>query len=87
MEGSLQIDGEVYNGVMPQHSFLEDKEIAQVLTYIRSSFGNKASEITTEEVRELRKVTRRKWSSDRTDQSDHGIIFKNEKMKKIRSIQ
>ncbi len=56
MEGSLQIDGEVYNGVMPQHSFLKDEEIALVLTYIRSSFDNEASEITTAEVRELRRA-------------------------------
>ena len=56
MEGSLQVDDEVYNGVMPQHSFLKDDEIAQVLTYIRSSFGNEASKITEEEVQELRKA-------------------------------
>lgn len=55
MEGSLEVDGEVYNGVMPQHGFLKDDEIAQVLTYIRSSFGNDASEITSVEVAELRK--------------------------------
>jgi len=55
MEGSLEIDGEVYNGVMPQHSFLKDQEIAQVLSYVRSSFGNEASEIIEAEVAELRK--------------------------------
>lgn len=56
MEGSLKIDDEVYNGAMPQHSFLKDKEIAQVLTYIRSSFGNEASEVMENEVQELRKA-------------------------------
>lgn len=56
MEGSLKIDGEVYNGAMPQHSFLKDKEIAQVLTYIRSSFGNEASEVTKNQVQQLRKT-------------------------------
>lgn len=55
MEGSLEIDGEVYNGVMPQHSFLKDQEIAQVLSYVRSSFGNEASGIEETEVGELRK--------------------------------
>ena len=56
MEGSLIINDEVYNGVMPQHSFLKDTEIAQVLTYIRSSFGNEASEIVESEVTDLRKI-------------------------------
>lgn len=55
MEGSLRIDNEVYNGAMPQHSFLKDEEIAQVLTYIRSSFGNEASEIIEIQVQEIRK--------------------------------
>ena len=55
MEGSLRIEDEVYNGAMPQHSFLKDEEIAQVLTYIRSSFGNEASEITEKQVQKIRK--------------------------------
>ncbi|MRI00856.1 c-type cytochrome [Kriegella sp. EG-1] len=55
MEGSLEVNGEVYNGVMPQHSFLKDQEIAQILTYIRSNFGNSASEISAEQVSESRK--------------------------------
>ncbi|MDT7828642.1 PQQ-dependent sugar dehydrogenase [Pricia sp. S334] len=54
MEGSLVIDGEVYNGVMPQHSFLSDREIAEVLTYIRSSFGNEASEVKMSEVQKVK---------------------------------
>ncbi len=54
MEGSIQVHGETYNGVMPQHSFLSDKEIADVLTYIRSNFGNEASAIEPEEVEEIR---------------------------------
>ena len=56
MEGSLKVGDEVYNGVMPQHSFLKDKEIADVLTYVRSSFGNKSSEVSENEVQEIRKA-------------------------------
>lgn len=55
MEGSMEINGETYTGVMPQHSFLKDQEIADVLTYIRSNFGNEASEITIGEVASHRK--------------------------------
>ncbi len=54
MEGSLEIKEEVYNGVMPQHSFLKNEEIADVLTYIRTNFGNNASAVETIEVEELR---------------------------------
>lgn len=54
MEGSMEINGEVYNGVMPQHSFLSDKDISQVLTYIRSNFENNADAVTEEEVQKLR---------------------------------
>ena len=40
LEGSIEVNGESYNGQMPQHSFLSDEQIAQVLTYIRQNFGN-----------------------------------------------
>ncbi|PRY45495.1 mono/diheme cytochrome c family protein [Spirosoma oryzae] len=49
-----EIDGETYDNVMPAHDFLTDQQLADVLTYIRSSFGNKASEIKPEEVKALR---------------------------------
>jgi len=55
MEGSMEINGETYNGVMPQHSFLSDEQIADVLTYIRANFENDASEITINEVAAIRK--------------------------------
>jgi glucose/arabinose dehydrogenase/mono/diheme cytochrome c family protein len=54
MEGSIEVNGEVYNGVMPQHSFLSDEEVADVLTYIRASFGNNAGAISKEEVKKIR---------------------------------
>jgi glucose/arabinose dehydrogenase/cytochrome c553 len=54
LEGSIEVNGEMYNGAMPQHSFLSDQQIADVLTYIRGSFGNQASEITAEQVSEVR---------------------------------
>jgi mono/diheme cytochrome c family protein len=36
---------------MPPHDFLKDQEIADVLTYVRSNFGNKASAVTAAEVK------------------------------------
>ena len=57
LEGSIEVNGKAFNNVMPQHSFLEDEEIADVLTYIRGNFGNRAGEVTVEEVADLRKET------------------------------
>lgn len=44
------IKGETYNNAMPSHSFLTDQQIADVLTYVRNTFGNSAEAITPEEV-------------------------------------
>ncbi|TCD05920.1 c-type cytochrome [Pedobacter frigidisoli] len=55
----VDIGGESYSNVMPAHDFLTDKEIAGVLTYVRNSFGNKASAITTAEVAAARKTIKR----------------------------
>lgn len=49
-----EIEGDMYDNAMPAHAFLNDTQIADVLTYIRSSFGNKADAITAEEVKALR---------------------------------
>ena len=47
----LNINGQTYRNPMPAHAFLTDTEIAQVLTYVRSNFGNKASVVTVDEVK------------------------------------
>lgn len=54
MSGKIEVNGETYNSIMPPHSHLSDKQIADVLTYIRQSFGNNASEVTLEEVQKVR---------------------------------
>ena len=54
MQGKIEVDGETYNSVMPPQANLTDQQIADVLTFVRSNFGNNASEITNEEVSEVR---------------------------------
>ena len=56
MEGDVEVNGKTYNNVMPQHSFLTDRQVAEVLTYIRENFGNRASGVTKEEVRRRRNI-------------------------------
>jgi glucose/arabinose dehydrogenase/cytochrome c5 len=48
------VDGETYSNVMPPFNYLTDKQVADVLTYVRSSFGNKASAVTEAEVKKAR---------------------------------
>ena len=49
-----EIEGDMYDNAMPAHDFLKDEQIADVLTYIRSNFGNKASAVTVDEVKATR---------------------------------
>lgn len=52
---NVDIDDETYNNPMPAlGSVLKDQEIADVLTYVRNSFGNNASAVTASEVKAVR---------------------------------
>jgi len=51
----VEINGEYYNTPMPAQPLLTNQEIADVLTYVRNSFGNKASPVTLPEVINIRK--------------------------------
>lgn len=51
----ITVNGEKYQNVMASHDFLNDKQIADVLTYVRKSFGNDFEAITEAEVNEVRK--------------------------------
>ena len=55
---NVPIDGKYYSNNMPPQATLKDEEIADILTYIRNSFGNKASAITAAEVKSIRAVTK-----------------------------
>jgi glucose/arabinose dehydrogenase/mono/diheme cytochrome c family protein len=50
----IEINGEKYQNVMAPHSFLTDKQIADVLTFIRQTWGNQADPVTQEEVKKVR---------------------------------
>jgi mono/diheme cytochrome c family protein len=54
MTGDLDVDGDTYHNVMAPHRDLSDQQIADVLTYVRNSFGNKAKPITAAEVKAIR---------------------------------
>ena len=61
--GPIEVKGQKYPGQVPMTPFegmLKDDEIAAVLTYVRNSFGNKASVITSEKVKEVREEVKDK---------------------------
>jgi len=55
LSGPIEVNGEKYTPVAPMAPLpLDDNSIAAVLTYIRNSFGNKASPVTPEQVEAMR---------------------------------
>lgn len=54
MSGEIEVNGEKYNGVMASYSNLSDQEIASVLNYLRSNFGNDGEKISTTDIKDLR---------------------------------
>ncbi|MBC7587609.1 MAG: cytochrome c [Chitinophagaceae bacterium] len=60
MADRIPIDGEYYSNTMASHSKLTDQQIADVLTYVRTNFGNKASAVTAAEVKAVRTPKKKK---------------------------
>lgn len=54
LNDDVEIEGEYYSNPMPPQAQLKDEEIADVLTFVRNSFGNKASAINPTEVKAVR---------------------------------
>jgi mono/diheme cytochrome c family protein len=53
--GEITVNGKKYNTIMPAQDYLTDQQIADVLTYIRNSWGNKYPAVTTAQVKAQRK--------------------------------
>jgi mono/diheme cytochrome c family protein len=63
LQGPIEVLGKKYPGQVPMTPFgrmLKDDEVAAVLTYVRNSFGNKASVITPEKVKAVREASKGK---------------------------
>jgi mono/diheme cytochrome c family protein len=55
--GSVHVKGAAYSGAMPMFNTLSDAEIAAVLTYVRSEWGNAAPPVSAATVAAGRKAT------------------------------
>lgn len=68
LTGPMEVNGQPYNNTMlPWKDTMTDEQIAAVLTYIRSAWGNKASAVTKEQVAAIRQATAdrtRNWTAD-----------------------
>ena len=57
--GEIVIDGDDFHNPMPGlANLLKDEQIADVLTYVRNSFGNKAGAVTAADVKQARIVNK-----------------------------
>jgi mono/diheme cytochrome c family protein len=72
LSGPIEVAGAQFNNVMvPWRDTLKDEEIAAVLTFVRSEWGNKADAVTPEEVAKVRKETEPRgtpWTADELKQ-------------------
>jgi mono/diheme cytochrome c family protein len=54
-QGPMTVMGSAYNNAMPQWKQLSDDQIADILTYIRSDWGNKGDPVSAAYVAQVRK--------------------------------
>lgn len=55
LNGPIQVAGAEWNmNMAPMGAALSDSDLANVLTYIRSSWGNKADEVTADDIKGIR---------------------------------
>lgn len=55
--GPITVGGMTYNSMMPPVPAVNDQDIADVLTYVRQSFGNKGNPVTADQVKAVRAAT------------------------------
>jgi mono/diheme cytochrome c family protein len=54
MTGPVSVKGTIYNGMMPAVAGLSDGDIADVVSYVRNSFGNTGAVVTEDEVKAIK---------------------------------
>jgi nitrite reductase (NO-forming) len=57
LTGPVKVNGQDYNSVMPPMSQLTDDEVANILTYVQTGFGNKGARVLKDEVTAIRAAT------------------------------
>jgi nitrite reductase (NO-forming) len=57
LHGPIEVNGQQYNATMPPMGHLKDQEIADILSYVRSSWGNAAHPVSAADVAAVRVKT------------------------------
>ena len=55
--GPITVGGMTFNSMMPPVPAVNDQDIADVLTYVRQSFGNKGNPVSVDQVKAVRAAT------------------------------
>jgi len=55
--GPITVNGMTYNSMMPPVAGVTDADVADVLTYVRQSFGNQGNPVTADQVKAVRAAT------------------------------
>lgn len=61
VQGPIEVKGAQFNSLMPAYGLgivMSDSDVAAVLTYVRSSWGNNASAVSAHDVHEVREETK-----------------------------
>ena len=74
LRGPIEVRDRTYNEIMPGFGTrLSNAEIAELLTYIRTSWGNDATEIDADDVADIRRehrLDRSPWTAEQLDALD-----------------
>ncbi len=55
--GPITVNGTTYNSMMPPVAGVTDADVADVLTYVRQSFGNQGNPVSADQVKAVRAAT------------------------------
>jgi mono/diheme cytochrome c family protein len=50
LEGDIEVNGEMFSSVMPKQNYLTNRQISQVLSYVRQNLGNSADSVRMKDV-------------------------------------
>ncbi len=55
LTGPVTVNGKTYNAVMPNFSYLKDADVADIITYVTHSWGNKGFQVSAADVAAVKK--------------------------------
>jgi nitrite reductase (NO-forming)/hydroxylamine reductase len=55
-QGKMVVNGVEYNNVMPAMSYLSDKDLARIVTFVLNSWGNPGGQVSLAQVKDFRKA-------------------------------